>query len=111
MSAQLRHEGPNTTHKYYGGIERCVASKKPKDIWREVPIMVSDTLGINSKFEMPEYDQWWVCPNLNRGLRLPKPQGWTKLPHRPVEPGKEDHINKACSDALCQLCESFLILS
>lgn len=31
---------------------------------------------------------WWGRPNLNRSLRLPKPEGWTKLPHGPVWCGR-----------------------
>ncbi len=56
MSAQLRHESPNTTHKFYNKIERCVASKKLKDLWRETPVIVSDTPSIDKKFEMTGYN-------------------------------------------------------
>jgi integrase/recombinase XerD len=44
MSAQLRHESPNTTHKFYNKIERSVASKKLKDLWKERPLIMSDAL-------------------------------------------------------------------
>lgn len=55
MSAQLRHESPNTTHKFYNKIERCVASKKLKDLWRETPVIVSDTPSIEPRNEITGY--------------------------------------------------------
>jgi len=38
MSAQLRHENPNTISKFYNRIERSVATKKLKDLWKETPV-------------------------------------------------------------------------
>lgn len=55
MSAQLRHESPDTTHKFYNNLERCVASRKLKECWMETPVMASDTPSIDKRFEITGY--------------------------------------------------------
>ncbi|NLT37302.1 MAG: tyrosine-type recombinase/integrase [Methanomassiliicoccus sp.] len=55
MSVQLGHMDPNTTLKSYNRIERSVARKRLKDVWRESPIMVSKTPSIENRFEMTGY--------------------------------------------------------
>jgi integrase/recombinase XerD len=55
MSAQLRHTDPNTTLKFYNRIERGIASKKLKDVWRESPVIVSKTPSIENRFEISGY--------------------------------------------------------
>jgi integrase len=56
MSAQLRHIDPNTTPKFYNRIERGIASKKLKDVWRETAVNVSDTPSIETRYGTPGYN-------------------------------------------------------
>lgn len=56
MSAQLRHIDPNTTHKFYNKIERDVASRKLKDVWRETAVIVSDTPSIEDRYGTSGYN-------------------------------------------------------
>jgi integrase len=55
MTAQLRHIDPNTTPKYYNNIQRGVASKKLRDVWKESAVNVSDTPSIDNRYGTSGY--------------------------------------------------------
>jgi hypothetical protein len=55
MSAQLRHLNPNNTLKFYNKIERGVASKKLKDLWRETPVIMHGPPSIYNRYGTSGY--------------------------------------------------------
>lgn len=56
MSAQLRHESPDTTQRYYESIERGVAGRQLKDVYKERPIVIApENPVIEKKYEPSGY--------------------------------------------------------
>lgn len=56
MSAQLRHESLSTTEKFYGKIERSVASEKLKNLWQESPVIAAKNSVIRHDNEITGYN-------------------------------------------------------
>jgi hypothetical protein len=56
LSAQLRHESPDTMQRFYEGIERGVAGRQLKGVWMDRPIAIyHHTPVIDKKFPPSGY--------------------------------------------------------
>jgi len=55
MSAQLRHGSPDTTQSFYENIERGVAGRQLKDVYKERPIVIEPENPVIEKNEPSGY--------------------------------------------------------